>query len=476
MVERDVLHNAPQSARSRATGVAKAASRRVSRAHDSSVPTPAAQAADDGAVTAQHAALRPPHRADDLGAHLRNAVQQRAEAGPILQRAVGFEFETGWGVRRSHVSRFRKKRKPIKKASVLHPYTGFNLTADETKGGVGAALEWVVDPPVQEGAGRAALDTIMTQLVAEASKLEALHATPAFTLDQATGDHNDAWVEILPTVVGLRAGKGMPANPQVTAGVRLAQMHTMFAELGAPSGGDIAIKQALAQWGAGALNAAARETAKINGSDELKGLVVQLVAYLNTGSWGVLQRGPSKAFEYAKLIGSVMHRTDFATQFGHLPKDERDAFRAKPQDFVNLVLATADDHDGSARVFERGVRKDFRKTPTKQRHVRDFGPTREQWLRGITQGRDMLSSAHMTKQKATLEGLGALGHKVDTVSTNNAAGMVVEFRGVTKEMKLDTWHDFAMNAFDYIVDLNERKSPDELAASEDSDSPLLVSQ
>ncbi len=87
--------------------------------------------------------------------------------------------------------------------------------------------------------------------------------------------------------------------------------------------------------------------------------------------------------------------------------------------------------------------------------------TRLDWLVGIAEGKDKLSSFHMPHWKPELEGLGALGGKTDVVGLNRAKGVVLEFRQVSPQMPYTQWRDFANRVFAYLIDLNRRQSPDE---------------
>lgn len=385
----------------------------------------------------------------------RLATGRVAPGGRALQRAVGFEFQTNWGVIEKRKGRFGSKRSKMKKAELLHPYPGFNLTADEAGTDLGAELEWVVDPPIPETAGVAALAPILQALETAAGRMVAFQNRDAFMLDEATGDPRDATLEIHPKIKGAGPGQDMKANPQVTGGMRLDQMVTMFHELHAPSGQHAQAQQELVgMGGSGLLEGAAARADSIPGSDKLKGLAAQVMAYLRAGALLGMQPSPSQAYDYAKLIGKIMARTDFGSQFLMLDPAERRPFEANPRSFATLVLNAAQ-LPGNVAVFERKIKNVAGQAAA---GVFDFPVTREDWLVGIVRGHDLLSSKHMPHWKSELEGLGALGAKTDPVGQGER-GVVAEFRLAQPQMPYTQWRGFGTRVFSYLIDLNQRESP-----------------
>jgi hypothetical protein len=310
-----------------------------------------------------------------------------------------------------------------------------------------------VDPPVPETAGVATVDGIMQRLQALVAQIEPLNAQPRFTMDQATGDPRDSYIEVYPSVAGGAAN--MPANPQVTGGIRLDMMAKLFEELGNRNQHNDAHSQArsdLMATGEGIMAVAAQRANTIPGSDTLRGLAAQIIAYLRAGAMPVGQMGPGQAYKYAKLIGKIMARTDFGSQFKMLDQAERLPFEQNPQTFATLILNAAG-LGGGVHVFERKVRNNANDVA---KGVFTFPVTRQDWLVGIVSGSDMLSSKHMPQWKSELEGLGALGSKTDRVNNNADAGVVVEFRQARANVPYTQWRAFATRIFNYIVYMNSR--------------------
>ncbi len=390
-----------------------------------------------------------------LAHELTHVVQQNGSGGGVqrVQRAVGYEFETGWGVVEKVPGTFKSKRKPFHKGQILHAYQGFNMTVDETSTELGGAIEWVVDPPIPETAGVGTLDGIMQRLEALAAQIEPLNARPKFTMDEATGDPRDSYIEVYPSIAGGAAN--MPANPQITGGIRLDMMAKLFEELGNRNQHNDAHSQArsdLMTTGEGMMAVAAQRANTIAGSDKLRGLAAQIIAYLRAGAMPIGAVGPGQAYKYAKLIGKIMARTDFGSQFKMLDLAERQPFEQNPQTFATLILNAAG-LGGGAHVFERKVRKDPNDVA---KGVFTFPVSRQDWLIGIVNGSDMLSSKHMPQWKSELEGLGALGSKTDRVNNNVDPGVIVEFRQARANVPYTQWRAFATRIFNYIVYMNGR--------------------
>src|SRR5262249_20115789 len=153
---------------------------------------------------------------------------------------------------------------------------------------------------------------------------------------------------------------------------------------------------------------AGAEVGKINGSEELKGMVGLLSMYLNYGKAGAGR----DMFNYAKLLGDTfMARTDFGAMFSALPDEDFSRFTKDPMSFVTLVLTAAGlAGTGGTKVYERGIRKSYDKTNADYgvdltTQVADLAISRERWLLGITLGQDRLSSKGMPALKNELEGL-----------------------------------------------------------------------
>lgn len=182
--------------------------------------------------------------ADELGARAARGEPARggAPAGPlgalssavaqhkaVIQRKVGFEFETGWFVDRipfdyTHDDVEQPDQKPVpfaKKDVVSSASTsGFRLEADEAEDGR-SELEIVIRPPIEESKeGLKTLLTIMDDIaqLGEALKKHYNADGRSFPLSDVTGAPFDHFTAVTP-----RAGDAeLKAGPQVTMGLDLA--------------------------------------------------------------------------------------------------------------------------------------------------------------------------------------------------------------------------------------------------------------
>ncbi|XWX03203.1 hypothetical protein VZO05_11895 [Aggregatilineales bacterium SYSU G02658] len=409
-----------------------------------------------------------------LGRAARNApkkptkIQQKA-APDVVQRAVGFEFQTNWGIvekvpKKGAFGRTKSEYRPFNKGETLHHYQGYKLTADEAGTELGAEIEWVVDPPLPDSLPINQVDQLMQSLENLVAQFVALQNQDRFMLDSITGDPRDATIEVRPKIKSAANAQNMKANPQVTGGIRLDQMQTLFKQLGQPNTADPQHQHVLGlltgMGGAGLMGSSGAAADAVGGSDKLKGLATQLIAYLKAGSDPLIQTmgfSAGRAFDYAKLIGKLMARTDFASQFKMLDPQERQPFEQNPQTFVDLILNAAGmTGTDNTLVFERAI-KNQAGDPSKG--VFNFPVTRKDWLWMIVQGTDQLSSKAMPQWKDELEGLGALGGKTDSLASGER-GVVAEFRTVQQQMPYTQWRQFAIDVFAYLAQLNSA-SPEE---------------
>lgn len=402
------------------------------------------------------------------------AAAQRREAGvAVVQRAVGFEFETGYKIERKQGNAWVK----LQKMDVVKDYgNGIQLTADENSAGF-SAIEMVLDPPVQEGDRKKFVKSlkIFTKVGNSFHQLKpgANVVTPVPTLlNQVPGAaKGPSGYRVTPNFSGFYG------NPQLTGGFRYDRLFSMLEDATRPASDHDAndphleakkamtIHKDLAS-DTTALTGAQAEVAKINGSDELKAMVGLLAMYLGfAGGTG------KPMLNYAKLIAnSFMARTDFGRMFLKLPATEYDRFIHAPQTFVDLVLEAAGlTGTGATKVFERGVRtSDNRNDPgytvdLTTDTTSGLDVTRQDWLIGITLGIDKLSSAQMAQHKPRLMGLGALGDRTDRVGNDpkpakgvhdKGQGIILELRNMKGDRSPDDFADTALAIFDYISDLN----------------------
>ncbi|MDX2161991.1 MAG: hypothetical protein SF162_11750 [bacterium] len=407
-------------------------------------------------------------------------VTVKSADGRMIRRAVGFEFQTGWGVIRNP-GRFLPYIK-YKKGKVLRDYGTHQMTADESANAVGAELEWVVHPPIEESQPVATVTNIMTALENVANLMTPHADQQRVDLGAVTGDASLKGVEARPTLAGEGAAT-MDANPQVTGGIRLGRLMQLMSDVkDVSTGTDTSRTRGLQVLGmkdvlkvlvneeSGLLAAGYGRTkdlvhpalAPIIGgqplSSGLKGLVASLIAAMYSAHKGYVG-GP---FPYLKSFALLLARTDYSSMFKMMPPNEQNYYKANPDEFVTLVC-TAAGFGGTMDnpMFTKGVMK-VDNRPEKGTWTPDI--TRRAWLHGITQGVDLLSRKQF-KKNTKLESLGALGSKTDTVRHDDDRGTlqapIFEFRKVQQHIPMLQWKPFAEQVFEYIKYLNTGNTEEE---------------
>lgn len=365
--------------------------------------------------------------------------------GPVVQRAVGFEFETGWLVYErslppSSVPKgFRPPPpKPLKKKDRVATMRGFKVEADEAAGGL-AELEFIVHPPVTVAPDNEDhLDFIMSYIeIFGRDLLKKGLSQEVFGLEEVTGQGGHAKFLIRKGDDELKAG------PQVTSGISLEKV----AEIGSKKGLPESFARSVMT--IGSITASIDEAAL----DELlpeKGMSAQLrglLAFLVSVLWGGEQGG----LEYPKQITDVflLGRTDAASMFRLLPTEERETYSRGdgPWKFVRLVLTAAGVPDeGDVPVIVKGVR------PHVGAEYTPVGPTRAKWLFFLTQGFDLLS--HEVNEE--FESMGELGAKTEPVGSQRKEAPIFELRGAqTTKIPLPEWKPFALQTFRFLIGLEE---------------------
>jgi hypothetical protein len=367
--------------------------------------------------------------------------------GAVIQRAVGFEFETPWIVEkeRQKLSAISTAfggapvYKPLARREVFFqdPAGDFELIADDHSN-----IEFRTDhfPADTNNDINNVLTPALQSLEALALQLDAQNAGPF------------AWAAPLPMqgqgllknvrVSPAPAGAPMTASPQATVGVRQDQIHNMLDEI--TQG---ATQQTL--MGVGNDHQAVRPAVtrsngagNVNGNPpslELKGLLAMLLSYMYVS--GRPGQGP---LAYAKLIAPVMARTDFVAMFNRLQPAEIAYFTGPggPALFSQYVLNVAG-IQGHVQLFRFG----FGAGPT-------FLPalTRDTWLQGIAGGIDLLNNQHYPQLSDSLGGFGAT---VDALDVRGVAedGIVLELRRMI-DQPVAQWRPLAVRIARFVRRLN----------------------
>lgn len=210
-------------------------------------------------------------------------------------------------------------------------------------------------------------------------------------------------------------------------------------------------------------------------SSTLRGLVSIIGVYLTKGK--ASKYGGNK-IPVVKHLLFLMARTNFSTMFEQLPNDEKTHYRNNPGDWVNFIcneMMPLIDNEGpytpNGRMFEYLITDYNKLQPGKEVQI---PITREEWLIGMTQGRDLFSEcAHPIKYwdksnrrkyrdahgEHRLRGAGALGDKMDHIAVGQLSknGIIFEFRGPGWDgmmMPFEDWSDYALKSFRFLAALN----------------------
>jgi hypothetical protein len=408
-----------------------------------------------------------------LAHELAHVTQDDGGAHRAIRRAVGFEFETGIPVHAKAPEGSLTPTVKLPKATKLKIYNeGFRMESDENTG-LGSTIEFVVDPPVEEG-DRKKLVKIMKKMTQVAGALAYNEPTTDFvTPTKKLTDIPET--EVTDDKYLSLPKKNMVANPQVTGGISFDKVIDMMSEVGEGDQKDVKKKdkasanelEKMTPTNPSAMAAKVKSAAPPAGltkvSKELQGLGALMCSYLGEGAAG----GGRKPLNYAKLIsGSLLVRTDFGSLFMKLPEAERRELALHYEAFMDWLLGIAG-LSGKADdpVFERGVYKNNAPRTGKNADVTlsdapELKITRRDWIMGIAGGVDWLSAKRFEEYKDNLEGLGGIGGNMDAVGKNKKKGdnkgVVMEYRKMRQDVFYEEWADLALGIFDYLSNLNAR--------------------
>jgi Domain of unknown function (DUF4157) len=409
-----------------------------------------------------------------------------------IRRKVGFEFEVmEWN---THQSRFFSKfttaqqpantdaRKPVPKGKALLKGAGFELQADELQGG-DSDMEFVVHPPLDED-DVAGLTTVTDDIEDMADELvaQAPNAGDIVTARQISqAGHGQVGLSD-----GMFENNGViDAKPQTTVGLRLEQIVNFMKDVGlalpaegAPETGarrqgrqeltgNLQPDQVSNNANLNRLNVMARAddhataaltSYRLNNAlapaapdDKLKGLLAMVMSYLSQGHLGTRQ--------YAKTIGMLMSRTDFAQMFRMIEPAQKVYYeQGNGQRFADLVheIPIFNAFTWTDPVFHGGV---YTEDPNAD-HQMLAALTRDQWLRKIAKGKDLLTKRNFPtrNRRSEMESLGHLGRKTEAVGNDNEQSPIFELRSLPQHVPLAQWQPLALNIQRYLKRLNRHKN------------------
>lgn len=342
------------------------------------------------------------------------------------------------------------------------------LSTDDASTPLGSEIEWVIDPPIPDNATPEELETVITKLSLYIGHLLALQNQDSFRLSAITGNQAHDEVEIQPAAKS-NAGRAMDVSPQATGGIKFEHMFDMLKDVAERKDGTTDFNSGVGQGRADNMTKSVL-AANIDGSPQLKGLLAFIYNYMTMNkSLGPNMNTYKYAADYAKVNTQFLLRTDFATMFGLLPHEERQKYAkvgtANPDTFVNLVKTVMPGIDMNGQVFERGIKNTANQT------IKYFPLTRKQWIQGIAEGEDKLSGASQyAKQQGYAGELESMGNindkagKLDQVgreSSTAKTGIIMEFRSKTDQIKAADIPAYIRTTFNYIQTLNARKTEQE---------------
>lgn len=394
--------------------------------------------------------------------HIENGTNSQ-----IIQRDVGFEFETGWQVDHAEVINKNSPLEyfPLKKKDKIGTinFDGYKMEADEAGEGL-SEIEFIVYPPVQEGKeGLKRLTYIMDSLESFGLFLENKAATMegnSFLLKEATGYDADTLFRITPMKKILEAG------PQVTSGLDLEKIGRLrslnrFNKFIYPE--DVAPRELESTFDI--LEDNAQEIAEKNRdlSSQLQGLLVLIKNYLEAGCDKHkeedldIQTRSKLALNYPKRIADVLlARTDFGKLFSLIPKEEQRKFISDPNSWVDLVMGILPDFvKKTDSVIQRGIQVD-ENDPEKGITIPDL--TIEYWLKEMLKGIDRLSlikdAESMGEMKGKTEKVGKFDQSEEPTLFSEPpvdAGIFEFRRAQTQKLPLLRWKPFAIEFLKFIT-------------------------
>lgn len=382
----------------------------------------------------------------------------------VVQRAVGFEFETGWLVSlETSLGNFV----PLKKKNKIGftQFDGFKLEADEAGDNL-SEVEFIVYPPIDEGPeGLIKLDDVMSDMEMFGQTLEAKGGGgKSFALNTVTGNQRDKMFMITPT-----DDRKLTAGPQVTSGLDLGKIEKLKTI-------DEDLKNFMTTTPASlhnsdespappelkpAINYLADTAVKIisvhgNISPNLRGLLTLIVSYIKAGADPYKNEDLDEdsrhrhAYNYPKRIADILlARTDFGRLFKFITPGEQRYYAAHPDLWIQLIMKNLPEYihkDDS--IIQRGIKMD-ENDPSKGVIIPDLKIS--EWLTGM-----LLEIDRLRTHVNDAESMGEFKGKTEKVGGNSIFSSpidvgIFEFREAQKnKMPLLRWKPFSIEFLKYI--------------------------
>jgi hypothetical protein len=442
--------------------------------------------------------------------------QQNAQNKAVIQRKVGFEFETPIEVRANDNDSDPQKRTSLRYQERIFTAASnqWKIEADNNR------MEFVTEPFTENQTGKEKLKETMLQIKHWLSKLPGVvdnarvYGAKVADVAPALGKTSYTFTPLPHNIVinhtSFDWGEIMSA-PQATGGFRLDQIPTLIDKLT-----NRKIKAAEPK----KLGTVSKDLANMNDSEltnarhlgmkhslnkyasmtgikpksfpkTMLGMNIDHAIYLNEAkekavlavdhyittlhtvpshkyknlkglmtlviSYLLVGFHETEVMDYAKAIAPLMARTNFYRMFRMMEPDEQKMFTEK------FVLDAAQLRgNGQTRVFVTGFNHDG---------IIQHGPTRSEWIDSIINGSkwfltrtksDLLSQGSGSIAATNSQSMGAFSQPdASQDGTQNLA--VLELRRLPQEIHVSEWEDMAENVFDLIINLDEN---DKSGASE----------
>lgn len=237
---------------------------------------------------------------------------------PVLQRKVGFEFETGWLISRQDTDgEGNETFVPFKKKDVVSAAAtdGFRMEADEA-GEEKSEIEFVVNPPVDENAaGYQRLQVIMDNIRTLTDAL--CQQTAPFFLEVVTHAPGDVATRVEPCDTEMCAG------PQATSAIRLDKIRKFMTGFGRRQPKGVLRK----------------EEGLPTDQKAFSGFAAMVGEYVRRAQ---PEKRSSATFDYPKMMAEpLLSRTDFTGLFSLIEPGVQAFYRANPTLWVDDVLRAA---------------------------------------------------------------------------------------------------------------------------------------
>jgi|GEM_PF-2204790 len=401
---------------------------------------------------------------------------------------VGFEFATGWDIYKFKAgvalpargivsaSQLPAFTDPYPKAAVVRGGLGWQMTVDGTE------IEYVTSDVPESAAGENQLVGIVGDLTRFVSMMNKRNMQEFLTVkDFPDGTFPPANRDFIIHIKKDLRMKEIEAIPQVSGGVRLARIRKLWRLLADPK--SIAAKRFFSETNGGVpiyspmISKPTLPWKRIKDTNwpdhkpsaALRGLVTLIATYLQRGY------SPTGASVGAvKYLFFIMSRTNFSALFNQLPMAEQRHYRRHKdqwvsficKDIMSQVLTLPAGLDANGSLIERRIIDRGKLNPGKILPI-----TRKDWLKGIVEGRDVLSAhehplggadnAEWQDADANLghrlRGLAGLGDKMDSLTYKGRENkaVILEFRARQAVLKYSNWTTYCLEMHKFFTQINE---------------------